>query len=32
MLLTSTSAEDLLDMMEAYKPPVVEKWLDTAAT
>lgn len=32
MLLVSTGAPGLLDMLESYRTPVVEKWLDRAST
>ena len=32
MISVATSPGALLDMMDAYKPPVVEKWLDAAST
>jgi uncharacterized protein (TIGR00730 family) len=32
MILVSPSPGNLLEMMDAYTPPKVEKWLDTAAT
>jgi uncharacterized protein (TIGR00730 family) len=32
MLLVSADPDDLLDRMDAYRPPVVEKWLDRDTT
>lgn len=32
MISVASSPAALLDMMDAYQPPMVEKWLDAAST
>jgi predicted Rossmann-fold nucleotide-binding protein len=32
MVLVASSPDPLLDLLERYVPPVVEKWIDRAST